>query len=73
MGNLILGNDVLSDWLIFPLDIDGVIANGWLQSGWKADGNEVGDLGPNFYSGTLKPNGISRDTFIKLTGWTKVH
>ncbi|XP_047671176.1 beta-galactosidase-1-like protein isoform X2 [Tachysurus fulvidraco] len=70
LGNLILGNDVLSDWLIFPLDIDGVIANGWLQSGWEADGNE-GDVGPCFYSGTLKPNGISRDTFIKLTGWTK--
>ncbi|XP_058247195.1 beta-galactosidase-1-like protein [Hemibagrus wyckioides] len=71
LGNLILGNDVLSDWLIFPLDIDGVIANGWLQSGWRADGKEVGDVGPSFYSGTLKPNGVSRDTFIKLTGWTK--
>lgn len=72
LGNLILGNDILSDWLIFPLDIDGVIASGWPQSGWKAVRKEGGDVGPSFYFGTLKPNGVSRDTFIKLTGWTKV-
>ncbi|MCJ8732959.1 hypothetical protein PDJAM_G00217660 [Pangasius djambal] len=71
LGNLILGNDILSDWMIFPLDIDGVIASGWPQSGWKADSKEAGDTGPSFYSGTLKPNGVSRDTFIKLSGWTK--
>ncbi|KAI5606634.1 beta-galactosidase-1-like protein precursor [Silurus asotus] len=71
LGNLILGNDVLSDWLIFPLDIDGVIARGWPQSGWRSDGKVEGDTGPSFYSGTLKPNGVSRDTFIKLSGWTK--
>ncbi|XP_046700571.1 beta-galactosidase-1-like protein [Silurus meridionalis] len=71
LGNLILGNDVLSDWLIFTLDIDGVIAHGWPQSGWRSDGIVEGDTGPSFYSGTLKPNGVSRDTFIKLSGWTK--
>lgn len=72
LGNLILGKDILLDWLIFPLDIDGVIASGWPHSGWNADGKLDGDTGPGFYSGILKPNGVSRDTFIKLTGWTKV-
>lgn len=72
MGNLILGNNILSDWLIFSLDIDGVIASGWPQLGWKADTKLGEDTVPTFYSGTLKPNGVSRDTFIKLTGWTKV-
>lgn len=72
LGNLILGNDILSDWMIFPLDIDGVIASGWPHLGWKADRKLGVDTGPGFYSGALKPNGVSRDTFIKLTGWTKV-
>ncbi|XP_062861639.1 beta-galactosidase-1-like protein [Trichomycterus rosablanca] len=70
LGNLILGNDVLSDWLIFPLDVDGVIAKGLPQAGWH-DGKSEEETGPAFYSGTFNSNGVSRDTFIKLNGWTK--
>lgn len=71
MGNLILGNDVLTDWSIYPLDIDTAVANGWLQAGHSGSGMEAGD-GPMIYSGTLKPTGLTWDTFVKLNGWTKV-
>ncbi|XP_051564790.1 beta-galactosidase-1-like protein isoform X1 [Myxocyprinus asiaticus] len=74
LGKLILGNDVLTDWLIYPLDIDTAVANGWLQSDHSGvrpgPGMEAGD-GPVIYSGTLKPTGLAWDTFVKLNGWTK--
>ncbi|KTF94703.1 hypothetical protein cypCar_00002080 [Cyprinus carpio] len=70
LGNLILGNDVLTDWSIYPLDIDTAVANGWLQAGHSGSGMEAGD-GPMIYSGTLKPTGLAWDTFVKLNGWTK--
>uniref|UniRef100_A0A671K6E3 Beta-galactosidase-like n=1 Tax=Sinocyclocheilus anshuiensis TaxID=1608454 RepID=A0A671K6E3_9TELE len=70
LGNLILGNDVLTDWSIYPLDIDTAVANGWLQAAHSGSGMEAGD-GPMIYSGTLKPTGLAWDTFVKLNGWTK--
>ncbi|KAK7153894.1 hypothetical protein R3I94_007300 [Phoxinus phoxinus] len=70
LGNLILGNDVLTDWSTYPLDIDTAVANGWLQSAHSGSGMEAGD-GPMIYSGTLKPIGLAWDTFVKLNGWTK--
>lgn len=69
VGNLILGNDLLMDYLTFPLDVDEVIASGWPHSGWRWAVD--GEAGPAVYAATLKPNGVSRDTFIKLPGWTK--
>ncbi|XP_036401162.1 beta-galactosidase-1-like protein [Megalops cyprinoides] len=71
LGDLILGKDVLTDWLIYPLDIDGVIANGWPQ--WEQAGGTgfESSNGPTFYTGTLEPTGIAWDTFLKLRGWTK--
>ncbi|KAI2660523.1 Beta-galactosidase [Labeo rohita] len=70
LGNLILGNDVLTDWSIYPLDIDTAVANGWLQAAHSGSAMEAGD-GPTIYSGTLKPPGLAWDTFVKLNGWTK--
>lgn len=74
LSNLILGNDVLTDWEVFPLDIDGAIERGWPHSEQRqpkpcppkgpADG-------PVFYMGTLQPNGLAWDTFLKLNNWTK--
>uniref|UniRef100_A0A3Q3GBR6 Galactosidase, beta 1-like n=1 Tax=Labrus bergylta TaxID=56723 RepID=A0A3Q3GBR6_9LABR len=58
LSDLFLGKDLLTDWLIYPLDIDGAIASD-------------PSVGPIFYSGTLQPNGLSWDTFLKLNGWTK--
>lgn len=70
MSNLILGKDILTDWNIYPLDIDGAIAGGWPQSS-TALGKEP-SVGPTFYTGTLQPNGLAWDTFLKLPEWTKV-
>uniref|UniRef100_A0A671NQY0 Beta-galactosidase-like n=1 Tax=Sinocyclocheilus anshuiensis TaxID=1608454 RepID=A0A671NQY0_9TELE len=70
LGNLILGNDVLTDWSIYPLDIDTAVANGWLQAAHSGSAMEAGD-GPMIYSGTLKSTGLAWDTFVKLNGWTK--
>lgn len=74
LSNLILGKDVLTNWSIYPLDIDGAIAGGWLHSGSKMPTSPVKTeplLGPTFYMGTFQPNGIAWDTFVKLHDWTK--
>ncbi|XP_061926003.1 beta-galactosidase-1-like protein isoform X2 [Entelurus aequoreus] len=74
LGNLILGQDVLNDWKMYPLDIDGAIAAGWPHSLNKESLlNLKGGLsvGPTFFMGTLQPNGVARDTFLRLTDWTK--
>ncbi|KAJ8282344.1 hypothetical protein COCON_G00048630 [Conger conger] len=74
LSDLILGKDVLTDWLIYSLDIDGAIANGWPHSGPKYSFPSTGgggSDGPMFYMGTLDPMGFSWDTFLKLHGWTK--
>ncbi|XP_071379124.1 beta-galactosidase-1-like protein [Centroberyx affinis] len=74
LSNLILGKDVLTDWKIYPLDIDGAIAGGWphsdSQHSFPALQNEP-SVGPVFYMGTLQPNGLAWDTFLKLYQWTK--
>lgn len=74
LSNLILGKDVLTDWMIYPLDIDGAIAGGWPRSGaqkpFPAAPKEPSP-GPVFYTGTLQPNGLAWDTFLKLNEWTK--
>ncbi|XP_070980340.1 beta-galactosidase-1-like protein [Oncorhynchus clarkii lewisi] len=74
LSNLILGKDVLTDWQIYRLDIDGAIASGWPQSGQRrSPPNPVRGPsdGPVFYQGTLPPNGLAWDTFLRLNEWTK--
>lgn len=75
MSDLFLGKDLLTDWLIYPLDIDGAIAAGWPHSDYRQPFNATqreASTGPVFYSGTLQANGLSWDTFLKLHEWTKV-
>ncbi|XP_028249647.1 beta-galactosidase-1-like protein [Parambassis ranga] len=74
LSNLILGKDVLTDWKIYPLDIDGAIASGWPHSDSKKDihtPHRAPSVGPIFYKGTLQPNGLQWDSFLKLNEWTK--
>ncbi|XP_035030763.1 beta-galactosidase-1-like protein [Hippoglossus stenolepis] len=73
LSNLILGKDVLTDWMIYTLDIDGAISGGWPHSDKQSfpDSQREPSAGPAFYVGTLQPNGMAWDTFIKLNGWTK--
>lgn len=75
MSSLILGRDVLTDWMIFPLDIDGVIAGGWPHADCQQclpTPQTEPTVGPTFYMGALEPNGLAWDTFVKLNEWTKV-
>lgn len=74
LSNLILGKDVLTDWNIYPLNIDGAITGGWPHSNSKRPTSPIKGktlLGPTFYMGTLQTNGLSWDTFLKLHEWTK--
>lgn len=74
LSNLILGKDVLTNWSIYPLDIDGAIAGDWPHSGSKKPTSPIKNdpwLGPAFYTGTFQPNGLAWDTFLKLHEWTK--
>ncbi|XP_003962025.1 beta-galactosidase-1-like protein [Takifugu rubripes] len=73
VSSLILGKDILTDWKIYPLNIDGVISEGWPQSDSHQFDHPHNQptQGPVFYTGTLQPNGIAWDTFLKLNGWTK--
>ena len=46
-----------------------------LRAPWAALSPETGQgggTGPAVYMGTLPPNGLAWDTYLKLTGWTKV-
>lgn len=75
LSNLILGKDVLTDWQIYPLDIDGAIARGWPHSyshNFSPASQRDASVGPALYTGTLQPNGLTWDTFLKLNEWTKV-
>lgn len=75
MSNLILGKDVLTEWKIYPLNIDGAITSGWPHSDSQTSDLEPRkgpSAGPVFYMGTLLPNGLAWDTFLKLNEWTKV-
>ncbi|KAL7385231.1 hypothetical protein ABVT39_017945 [Epinephelus coioides] len=74
LSDLILGKDVLTNWKIYPLDIDGAIAGGWPHSNSQKSPpapQKEPSLGPVFYRGTLQPNGLAWDTFLKLNEWTK--
>ncbi|XP_061579637.1 beta-galactosidase-1-like protein [Cololabis saira] len=72
VGTLVLGKDLLTNWQIYPLDIDGAIAGGWPHShSQKSSPPREPSAGPSFYTGTLPPNGLARDTFLRLNEWTK--
>uniref|UniRef100_A0A7N9AU33 Galactosidase, beta 1-like n=1 Tax=Mastacembelus armatus TaxID=205130 RepID=A0A7N9AU33_9TELE len=74
LSNLILGRDVLTDWKIYPLDIDGAITGGWPHSDSEQffpPPHKEPSVGPAFYTGTLQPNGLAWDTFLKLYEWKK--
>ncbi|XP_057709410.1 beta-galactosidase-1-like protein isoform X2 [Corythoichthys intestinalis] len=71
VGNLILGQDVLTNWKMYPLDIDGVVTAGWPHIFNLHDRTNEPSIGPALYMGTLQPSGVAWDTFLKLNDWTK--
>uniref|UniRef100_A0A4W3J182 Galactosidase, beta 1 n=1 Tax=Callorhinchus milii TaxID=7868 RepID=A0A4W3J182_CALMI len=75
--NLTLASDILTDWTIFSLNIDEVVATGHLnklqrpQSPMYTPATTV----PSFYVGAFQiPSGIPympQDTYLKFQGWSK--
>ncbi|XP_010000006.1 PREDICTED: beta-galactosidase [Chaetura pelagica] len=78
VSNLTLDEDILVEWEMYPLDIDGAVnrdLNGYLDGTWRLFGNLRGYEAPTFYTGRLSvPGGIPdlpQDTYVKFPGWTK--
>ena len=72
VGDVTLDKVVLSNWMIYPLDLDPVVG---LEEPLHNDVyNEESTQIPTFYSGKIppSPDGTPRDTFLKLPGWFKV-
>ncbi|XP_026563898.1 beta-galactosidase-1-like protein isoform X2 [Pseudonaja textilis] len=65
--NLTLGSTILSDWLIYPLDIDSAVAQEWPPYVPRSNST----AGPAFYTGVFKTPGINYDTYVKFPGWSK--
>ncbi|XP_063285398.1 beta-galactosidase-1-like protein [Pelobates fuscus] len=73
VSNLTLGGDILTDWLVYPLNIDGLIAENWPHMHRNhiiMAAQPESRTGPAVYTGTLK-TAVTGDTFLKLFKWTK--
>ncbi|XP_066207042.1 beta-galactosidase [Saccopteryx leptura] len=82
ISNLTLNSSVLTDWTIFPLDIEDAVRH---LEGWHGDDRSCRGEAcahspsnytlPTFYVGNFSiPTGIPdlpQDTFIQFPGWTK--
>ena len=72
VGDVTLGKVVLSNWMIYPLDLDPVVG---LKEPLHNDvNNEESTQIPTFYTGNIPPtpDGVPRDTFLYLPRWFKV-
>ncbi|XP_072416594.1 beta-galactosidase [Chiloscyllium punctatum] len=76
--NLTLASNILTNWTIYSLNIDEVVASGYLNKFQRMTPEapaEVNASVPAFYLGTFViPNGIPdlpQDTYLKFPGWTK--
>lgn len=82
ISNLTLNSSILTDWMIFPLDIENAVCH---MGGWHGSDGSHHSEGcahssnytlPAFYVGNFSiPSGIPdlpQDTFIQFPGWTKV-
>lgn len=81
ISNLTLNSSILTDWMIFPLDIENAVCH---MGGWHGSDGSHHSEGcahssnytlPAFYVGNFSiPSGIPdlpQDTFIQFPGWTK--
>ncbi|KFV92375.1 Beta-galactosidase, partial [Eurypyga helias] len=78
VSNLTLDQEILVQWEIYPLDIDGAVKrdiNGHSDRSKSSVGNPLSYEAPTFYTGQLSvPGGIPdlpQDTYVKFPGWTK--
>ncbi|XP_008057060.1 beta-galactosidase-1-like protein [Carlito syrichta] len=66
----ILGQTILTQWMMFPLKIDNLV-KWWFPSQFLKSSQTQAPSGPTFYSTTFPILGIVGDTFLYLPGWTK--
>uniref|UniRef100_A0A8C7EWW3 Galactosidase beta 1 like n=1 Tax=Neovison vison TaxID=452646 RepID=A0A8C7EWW3_NEOVI len=66
----VLGQTVLSRWLMFPLKIDKLVKR-WFPLQLKKRSHPQVPSGPTFYSTKFPILGEGGDTFLSLPGWTK--
>ncbi|NXI42276.1 BGAL galactosidase, partial [Galbula dea] len=78
VSNVTLDEEVLVEWEIYPLDIDGAVnrdIDDYLDQPKSSDDNPLSYEAPTFYTGRLLiPEGIPdlpQDTYVKFPGWTK--
>ncbi|KFW61037.1 Beta-galactosidase, partial [Pygoscelis adeliae] len=78
VSNLTLDQDILVEWEVYPLDIDGAVnhdINGHLDQTKRSVDDPLSYEAPTFYTGRLSiPGGIPdlpQDTYVKFPGWTK--
>lgn len=73
VSNITLGGEILTDWEMYPLDIDKAVSQGLRN---KTSGNVLSYEEPSFYTGSFSiPSGIPdlpQDTYVQFPGWTKV-
>uniref|UniRef100_A0A8V0YZJ3 Beta-galactosidase n=1 Tax=Gallus gallus TaxID=9031 RepID=A0A8V0YZJ3_CHICK len=78
VSNLTLDEDILVEWEIYPLNIDGAVnhfIHGYPDQPKRSVGNPQSYEAPAFYTGILSiPGGIPdlpQDTYVKFPDWTK--
>lgn len=67
----VLGQTVLTQWLMFPLKVDKLVKT-WFPLELPRSSHPQVPSGPTFYSTTFPILGEGGDTFLFLPGWTKV-
>ncbi|KAI5943663.1 beta-galactosidase-1-like protein isoform X2 [Manis javanica] len=66
----ILGQTILTHWLMFPLKVDKLV-KWWFPFQLLKRSHPETPSGPAFYSATFPISGSGGDTFLFLPGWTK--
>ncbi|XP_028023700.2 beta-galactosidase-1-like protein isoform X2 [Balaenoptera acutorostrata] len=66
----VLGQTVLTQWLMFPLKVDNLV-KWWFPNQLQKSSHPQTPSGPTFYSTTFPILGSGGDTFLFLPGWTK--
>ncbi|KAL9966667.1 hypothetical protein ACROYT_G024779 [Oculina patagonica] len=72
LGDVTLNNEVLKHWMMYPLHFDEVVGD-TKRLHTAVNDHEASVQIPSFYTGHIPPapDGIPKDTFLKLPGWFK--
>ena len=72
VGNVSINGAVLSDWQMFPLNLENIAGCGEDCVHGSSDPGKP--FSPTFYRGRIPPSpgGIPNDTFLRFDNWHKV-